>query len=174
MALTPQELPEYWRQIIERTGSKGPVAAANAMARVFHNRVVGEELVRYSHSVGTRTPAPAGGPPAAITGGLRRSVRLQPARPTGAYRAQSSVSPRIKYARIQELGGTVTAKHTYVTRTGKVMPGYLRWGPKGMYSFAHSVKIPARPYMRPVHRRTIEDGSLRDAAAAAVRKVVLG
>jgi hypothetical protein len=174
MALTPQELPAYWQEIIRRTEDEGPKAAANAMARVFHNQVVGVELVRFSHSAGTRTPAPAGGPPAAVTGGLRRSVRLHPARSTGGYRAQSSVAPTIKYARNQELGGTVTAKHTYTDKRGVERPGYLRWGPKGAYRFAHSVTLPARPYMRPVHRRTIEDGSLRNAAAAAVRKVVLG
>jgi hypothetical protein len=170
MALTPQELPAYWQEIIQRTGDKAPKAAANAMARVFHNQVVGVELVRYSHTAGTATPAPAGGPPAAVTGGLRRSVRLHAAVSTGGYRARSSVAPTIKYARIQELGGTVTARH--LTKDGR--PGYLRWGPKGAYHFAHSVTLPARPYMRPVHRRTIEDGSLRNAAAAAVRKVVLG
>lgn len=174
MALTPEELPAYWLAIIQRTGERGPVEAANAMARVFHNQVVGVELVRFSHSAGTRTPAPAGGPPAAVSGGLRRSVRLNAAHATGSYSAQSSVVPLIVYARIQETGGTVHARHTYTDKRGRVRPGYLRFGVSGNYHFARSVTLPPRPYMRPVHRRTVADGSLRRAAAAAVRKVVLG
>jgi len=166
--MTPEELPAYWAAIIQKLGEQGPKAAANAMARAFHNEVVGSELVMFSHSAGTRTPAPAGGPPAAVTGSLRRSVRLNAARPTGDYRATADVSPRIVYARIQEMGGTITAKH--LTERGK--PGYLRWGVSGAYHFARSVTLPPRPYMRPVHRRMVSDGRLRNAAAGAVRRLV--
>src|SRR5262249_27150614 len=106
--------------------------------------------------------------PAAVTGSLRRSVRLEAARPSGPYRAKSEVGPRIVYARIQEQGGTIVAKH--LTRSGK--PGYLRWGASGAYHFARSVTIPPRPYMRPVHRRLVSDGRLRSAARDAVRRLV--
>jgi len=166
--MTPDELPAYWDRIRQKVADEGPKAAANAMARAFHNEVVGVELIRTSHAPGTRTPAPPGSPPAAITGGLRRSVRLTAARPTGAYRATAEVSPRIIYARIQELGGTVTAKH--LTQSGR--PGYLRWSGPGGFRFARSVTLPPRPYMRPVHRRMVADGRLRQAAASAVRKLV--
>lgn len=170
--MRPDELPPYLLRIIERVGDEGPRAAAYAMARAFHGEVVGVELVRTSHSPGTRTPAPPGGPPAAVSGGLRRSVRLYPAVSTGAYRAKSNVAPLIVYARIQEQGGTVTAKHTYTDRHGVVRPGYLRFGVSGDYHFARSVTLPPRPYMRPVHVRMVADGRLRNAAAKAVGRLV--
>jgi hypothetical protein len=139
------------------------------MAREFHKVVSDETLVRSSHARGTRTPAAPGDPPALVTGALKRSLRLYPAVSSGAYRAKSSVMPLIVYARIQELGGTVTAKHTYVDRRGRVQPGYLRWGKDGSYRYARSVTIPPRPYMRPTHRKLIADGRLRQAAIRAVR-----
>jgi len=82
------------------------------------------------------------------------------------------VAPLIVYARIQEQGGTVTAKHTYIDRHGQVRPGYLRFGVSGDYHFARSVTLPARPYMRPVHTRMVADGRLRSAAAKAVGRLV--
>lgn len=170
--MTPEELPAYWAMLKKRIGDEGPKAAAYAMARAFHGEVVGVELVMSSHAPGTRTPAPPGGPPAAVSGGLRRSVRLYPAVSTGSYRAKSRVAPLIVYARIQEQGGTVTAKHTYIDRHGIIRPGYLRFGVSGNYHFARSVTLPARPYMAPVHRRMVADGRLRSAAARAVRRLV--
>jgi len=170
--MTPEELPAYWARLRQKIADEGPKAAANAMGRVFHNEVVGSELIRSSHAPGERTSSAPGEPPAAVTGGLRRSVRLTAAKPSGAYRATSEVSPRIVYARIQEQGGTVTAKHTYVDKHGNTRQGYLRWaGPSGSV-FAHSVHLPARPYMRPVHRRLIANGRLRQSAADAVRRLV--
>lgn len=170
MALTPQELPGYWLMLIAKMEANGPKAAANAMSKVFHNQLVGVELVRFSHGPGQRTSSPPGQPPAAVSGALRRSVRLYPATATGSYTAQSSVVPLIVYARIQEMGGTVVAKHT--GKDGK--PGYLRFAGAGGYHFARSVTLPPRPYMRPTHKRTVADGSLRSAAAKAVRGVLLG
>lgn len=46
----------------------------------------------------------------------------------------------VRYALIQELGGTITAK------TAKALAIPL---PDGGVAFAHSVTIPARPYLRP-------------------------
>lgn len=170
--MTPDQLPAYWARIRRKIGDEGPRKAAYAMARAFHAEVVGVELVKSSHSAGTRTPAPPGGPPAAVSGALRRSVRLYPAVQTGPYRASSSVAPLIVYARIQELGGVVTPKHTYTDRHGVERLGYLRWGTPGGYHFARSVYIPDRPYMRPVHKRMIADGRLRKAAIEAIRGLV--
>jgi hypothetical protein len=168
----PDELPAYWERIRRRVGDEGPQAAAYAMAKAYHAEVVDVDLVKSSHSAGTRTPAPAGGPPAAVTGSLRRSVRLYPAVRTGSYKARSNVKPLIKYARIQETGGTVTALHTYVDKKGNVQRGYLRWGSGASTHFAKSVKIPARPYMHPAHVRMVQDGRLRNAAAQSVDGLV--
>jgi phage gpG-like protein len=170
--VTPDELPGYLDRLRQKIEEKGPVAAANAMAQTFQNAVVGVELVRSSHAPGTRTTAPPGGPPAAVTGSLRRSIRMQAAVSTGSGKAKSSVAPHIKYARIQELGGTVTARHTFTDKDGKVRPGFLRWMSAGKAVFKHSVTLPARPYMSTTHRRTVADGSLRNAAAKAVRGLI--
>lgn len=123
------------------------------MARKFHEQVADVELTRSSHRAGTRTPSLPGQPPAIVGGHLKRSLRLYPAIPSGEFRATSKVIPLIVYARIQELGGTVTAH-------GKA----LRWTMGGKVYFAKSVTLPPRPYLRPVHRRMIADGTLRKAA----------
>lgn len=171
--MRPDQLPGYWDRIIRRIEAQGPRAAAYAMAKRFHSVVSDETLVEYSHGKGTPTPSPPGGPPAIITGGLKRSMRLYPAVSTGPGKAKSHVQPLIVYARIQELGGIVVARHTYTDRHGKVRQGYLAWADAGHGKhFAHSVKIPARPYMRPTHRKVVADGSLTRAAADAVRGLV--
>ena len=56
------------------------------------------------HGKGTPTPAPAGGPPAQVTGTLRASVRVEgpTRRGFGDYRA--SIGPTVVYSRAQELG----------------------------------------------------------------------
>lgn len=170
--MTPDELPGYLDRLRLKIEEKGPIAAANAMARTFQNRVVGVELVRSSHAPGTPTGAPPGGPPAAVTGSLRRSVRMAAAVSAGTGKARSSVAPHIKYARIQELGGTITARHTYVDKHGNTKPGFLRWMAAGKPVFRHSVKLPPRPYMATTHRATVADGSLRNAAAEAVKGLI--
>jgi hypothetical protein len=172
--MTPGELPGYWDGIIARVTADGPSAAAYAMARRFHQVVSDQTLVATSHGRGTPTPAPPGGPPALVSGALKRSIRLYPATKTGQYTARSNVCPLIVYARIQELGGIVDAKHTYVDKHGKVRQGYLAWGSGPGRRYAHSVTIPARPYMRTTRARTIADGSLRAAAIQAVRGLVGG
>jgi hypothetical protein len=72
------------------------------------------------------------------------------------------VVPLIVYARIQELGGTVTAHGG----------GVLHWKSGGSDHFAKSVTLPPRPYMRPTHRRTFQDGTLRKAAIEALNGLV--
>lgn len=170
--MTPEELPAYLTRLRDKVAREGPRASAYAMARAFHTVVVDETLTRYSHGRGERTDSPPGQPPASVSGNLRRSVRLYPAVSTGAYSAQSSVVPLIVYARIQELGGVVVAKHTYTDKNGKVRQGYLAWNTGGKMHFAHSVKLPARPYMRPTHRQTVADGRLRQAAIDTLKKLV--
>jgi hypothetical protein len=158
--VTPEELPAYLARIRQRIEKEGPPRVANAMAKTFLTEVSDKELVRYSHRRGTRTPSPAGDPPAIIGGHLKRSLHLYPAVMTGAASARSKVTPLIVYARIQEMGGTVTPDgHPF-----------LRWkGLGGKFVYARSVTLPKRPYMRPAHRRTIADGSLRRAAIEALK-----
>jgi hypothetical protein len=172
--VTPDALPAYWDRIVRRISDEGPRAAAYAMAKRFHQVVSDETLVATSHGKGSPTPSAPGSPPALVSGALKRSLRLTPAVDIGGNIAKASVVPLIIYARIQELGGTVEAKHTYVDKHGTVRQGYLAWGSGAGRHYAHSVTLPARPYMRPTHKRVVADGSLRSSAIKAVRGLVVG
>jgi hypothetical protein len=95
------------------------------------------QLSRLTHPPGTPTPAPPGGPPALISGTLRRSIKGRGPRQTGPGRFEGQVGPTVVYGRIQELGGTIVAHGQY-----------LRWfDANGRAFFKHSVTLPARPYM---------------------------
>lgn len=176
--MTPQELVaklERLRSVLEESG---PERAAYAMGREFHKYVADDVLVRHSHSRGTRTTSAPGEPPALVTGALKRSVALEPAIRTGPYTARSAVMPRIIYARIQELGGTIRVLlrwETVTDRLGRkirVRKGWLHWVQGGKSYFAQSVTLPARPYMRPSHDEMVRSGRLRDAASREVERLV--
>ncbi len=174
MPLTPQELAPYLRRIRDRVAAEGPKRAAYGMARAFHREVSDATLVRTSHARGTITPSAPGEPPAIISGGLKRSLRLYPAEPAGALRARSHVSPLVIYARIQERGGVVEARHTFTDRYGHVRPGYLKFSYGGSTHFARRVVLPARPYMRPTRDQMVSDGRLRRAAIESQRGLLHG
>lgn len=145
------------------------------MAREFHAEVSDVTLTRYSHKKFDRTTSPPGEPPAVVSGALKRSLRLYAATRVGAASAESKVVPLIKYARIQETGGTIHAKGG----------GYLHWksnaafGPlvKGQKRkkndhYAKKVTLPPRPYMAPTHRKMVSDGSLHNAAVKELKLVI--
>jgi hypothetical protein len=90
-------------------------------------------LRTFTHPFGTPTPSPRGGPPALVSGHLRRTWRDVPAhegkRP---HTVESEGGPTAVYSRIQELGG---------------------WAGRN-----HASHLPKRPYVRPmmlVSRREI-------------------
>lgn len=95
------------------------------------------QLTRYSHERGTPTPAPPGGPPALVSGTLKRSIKGRGPRQVSPGRIQGLVGPTVVYGRIQELGGTITPHGQY-----------LRWhDAAGFAHFARSVTLQPRPYM---------------------------
>jgi len=75
------------------------------------------------------------------SGALRRSIRLHGG--GGGLRSTSSAAPHTVYAAIQNYGGTIRVKHTYTTKTGKVLPGFLS---DGSAFFGRSVHIPGKGY----------------------------
>lgn len=83
-------------------------------------------LVKRSHPRGTKTPSAPGQPPAMISGHLARSVRTEPASPSGRYRWSGKTGATTVYARIQQLGG---------------------WAGRGHRSY-----LPPRPYLVPLTR----------------------
>lgn len=64
-----------------------------------------DQLMLREHAPGTPTPSRRGEPPAMITGALKASVVVSPARRLG-MRWERKVGATTDYARIQELGGT--------------------------------------------------------------------
>jgi hypothetical protein len=103
------------------------------------------QLSRYSHPPNTPTPSPPGEPPARISGHLRGGLSPTGPYPTGAGFG-GKLGPTAVYARIQELGGQAGRNH--------------------------SVTLPPRPYMRPVHTQMIADGSLRQVFVGAWRRAL--
>jgi hypothetical protein len=156
------ELPDYLR---ERFGpnrlNRACAAAANGMALRYDIVVKYTTLTRM-----TGHPSAPGEPPALESGRLRDTFRLQRAKPIGDFRWMASDGPTVVYAHIQEYGGEIWARHTYVDkRTGITRPGFLRWkGEDGEFHYARHVKLPERPYVRPTIKQVTNDGSLRRAA----------
>ena len=75
------------------------------------------------------------------SGALRRSIRLHGG--GGGLRSTSSAAPHTVYAAIINFGGTIRVKHTYTTKHGKVLPGFLS---DGSTFFGRSVVIPGQGY----------------------------
>lgn len=105
-------------------------------------RLVKTYLRTFTHPEGTPTPSPPGGPPALVSGNLRRSwrnVAPHPGRKPGTV--EGGGGPTAVYARIHELGGTIvraSAPRTDLTRTSEA--------PANVYR----IRIPKRPYVRPM------------------------
>lgn len=158
------ELPLRLRGIADALKTRAAKAAADAMAQEFHTELTDVTLRQSTHPRGTVTTAAPGQPPALVSGTLRRSARIVPA-PEGEARATASVRVGTVYARIQELGGTVTAKRTK----------YLRFQyPKGSWHSVRSVHLPARPYMAPTRARLVAQGRLRARGKQAATDVIRG
>lgn len=168
MAISPEELPAYMERITRKVNDPGGRAASNAMVQAFDSGIKRDELIR---TVGH--PSTPGRPPALESGRLRASFRMHRAQQTGAYRWTSDDGPNTVYAHIQEYGGDIWAKHTYVDKkTGETKPGFLRWGGPGGWHYARHVHLPARPYMHPAVHRMSADGTLRRAAVGAFNRAV--
>jgi hypothetical protein len=155
------ELPLYLGRIEAALQSRAAAAAADAMAAEFHTQLTEVTLALTSHGKGEKTLSTPGTPPALVSGTLRNSAQAVPAVSAGP-RAVSLVRVTAVYARIQEKGGTVTAGRA----------PYLRFQyPSGRWHSVKSVKLPARPYMRPTRDLLIATGRLQARAAQAVAGV---
>lgn len=110
----------------------------------FIERLVKDYLRTYTHPEGTRTPSPPGGPPALVSGNLRRSWRnIPPHLGRRPYTVEGGGGPTAVYSRIHELGGTIIRTRpprTDLTRTSATTEG----------ATVHRIRIPRRPYVRPM------------------------
>ena len=158
------ELPLRLGRVAGALQERAATAAANAMAQTFHRTLVTVTLRTYTHPAGTVTTSPAGGPPALVSGTLRRSARIIPAAAVGP-KATAEVRVGAVYARIQERGGTIKAKRA----------PFLKFQyPAGQWHSVKSVTLPKRPYMAPTLTLVVSSGLLRAAAKDAVRAVATG
>jgi hypothetical protein len=132
-------------RIRARVARNGARAGANAMGNKFIQLTMPHVPVR--------------------SGALRRSIRLVGG--GGGLRSTSSAAPHTVYAAIINYGGTIRVKHTYTTRRGKVMPGWLS---DGSTFFGHSVKIPGQGYWTLAGKGP----AIIDAGAQAIARVAGG
>lgn len=128
------------------------MVAASGPASIAAGEVVGgfaQAKLSENHHGPTEWGAPAGGPPAMVSGALAASIVTWP------YGADGSITgPTTDYARIQELGG--------------LMQGNMHWGPKkqrggGMGWFvAREIELAPRPYWAPAEHDAIESGGITE------------
>lgn len=147
---------------LEFRGMRTSPVVARAMADCFHDHLVNVTLKRYEHPMYTRTPAPAGGPPATMSGELGLSVTSEVR--SGVLTSRAWVGPHTIYAGVQEFGAEIDVKHMTTNRWGHTMPGFMRWFNDGEFWYKRHVSIPARPYMEIARNEVIADGSLYRAA----------
>lgn len=114
------------------------VQQATTRGVLLVERVTKTYLRTFTHPKGTPTPSPPGGPPALVTGHLRRSWRTIPAHPgRRPDTCEASTGPTADYSRIQELSGEVRQTRTRQTK-------------RGLVTRAVTMRLPKRPYLKPM------------------------
>jgi hypothetical protein len=178
--VTPDEAVAYMELIRAKAATAAP-ACADALGNAHKDYVQNVTLVQRTHAPLTWTDSPRGGPPADLTGKLRRSITCTRAGGGGMV-ATSAVAPHTIYAGVQEFGAIIHA-HPRVRGgwTGKYMGGQRGPGQHTMHFvmdgenyFPMVVDVPQRPYMRPSRNAVIATGLAADAANAAFLKTVFG
>lgn len=99
------------------------------------------------------------------SGALRRSIRVKGG--GGGLRSTASAAPHTVYAQIQNDGGTIRVKHTFTTKGGKTLPGFLS---DGSAFFGRSVVIKGQNYWTLAGK----GGACEQAAAQAIQGVIDG
>lgn len=171
--MTPAELPGYLREIRARVAA-AEVPVAQKMGSAYKDHLVNYTLHESgSHAPVTRTPAPAGRPPAFMPGGLHGSLAGSVTQgPTygGDGYGRTSVAPNTIYAATQQWGSVHTGKPWMWLWVGYIGPIEVlrrRWR-------RHEVKIPPRPYMNVAVDELIANGELSRVAADTFEAVVWG
>lgn len=147
-------LPVYF-ETIKSAAARGAAPAATGMANEFRAGVANVTLREVGHAPNQFWKAPAGRPPAYASGDLARSVRATPA--YGAVKATAQVGAYVRYAAIQEVGGTTWPNtHRFMHWRNSFGPWWKR-----------QVTVPAHPYFRPTVERQAASGELSRAARDA-------
>jgi hypothetical protein len=135
--VTLDELPGYLRMLAARAG-EAAIPASDAMSEAF-GKEVKRRLTALSHDRGTRTPAPAGGPPAMESGDLAGSVQQVPA--STPVVATSSVAPHMSPRDWVQEWGLDNIRPARAPRMVFVYGDLYR---------ARRVDVPERSYMRSI------------------------
>lgn len=159
--MTLEELPGYLRMLAVRAG-EAAIPTANAMGESFESNVI-HRLTALAHRRGTRTPAPAGGPPAMESGALAGSVNMDPA--STPVVATAKVGPRLPPRDwVQEWG------------CDNITP---RRAPRMIFIYgdlyrARRVDVPSRSYLRSTVALMVADGQFTTEAAKAFYAAMWG
>ncbi len=166
--MTPDQCIALLEGIRDKAAKAAP-ACAMAMGETHKDWMQNVTLSRYQSVPVSQTPSPPGGPPASMTGTLRRSVTCVRGASGGMF-ASSIVGPHTIYARTQEFGD--------VHRGQPEMWLWLRYiGPYAVRRrgwVKERVEIPERPYVRPSRDDVIANGMAVGAANAAFMREVFG
>lgn len=184
------------RNRLEKAARAGVVAAATQL-----QANIKRTLSTYSTPRDGVTVAPPGGPPGKRTGALGRSIVTDNGKLSTPGAPHVRVGTNLIYARIQEFGGVVSAKNVkalpipvnqaarrlrrqYETLRAVPQRGWIRdnklffnvSGRKGgelaVFKLEKSVRIPARPYLRPTHQQSTDAvlDIIRRRVTAAAKK----
>lgn len=155
---------DWLRDMARRAQNEGGRAACHAMSQEAQSDIR-SELGKRSHAWSTKTPAPAGGPPARISGRLQASIIASlPRQQAAGVWASDAGSKGSVYAHVQERGMTIHA-----TRAP-----YLVFFWIGRWHYRKSVTIPARPFVKPTVERLRASGRLHKVSADAFFRAVHG
>lgn len=136
-----------WDRAVQALGARFVAKTFTAVQQSeWHiERLVKTYLRTYTHQEGTPTPSPPGGPPALVSGNLRRSWRNIPphaGRKPGTI--EGGGGPTAVYSRIQELGGTII--RVRAPREVEGVSGQRRQ----VGASVTRVSLPKRPYVKPM------------------------
>lgn len=136
---------DAWTWAAGREGVAGNLDAAKDVQGLAR-----DELARFSHGPGTKTPSPLFGPPGDINGVLSASID---ARHDGEDAlvgpTSSAASNRGPYGRFLELGGRHRAHRKF-----------MKWVEDGKKFRARRLEKWPRPYLRPAVEDAFESGML--------------
>lgn len=155
---------DWLRDRAHKAATVGGRAACHAMSQEARDDIR-RELGKRSHAWSTKTPAPAGGPPARISGRLQATVLASlPRQQSAGVWVSDAGSFGSVYAHVQERGMTIHA-----TRAP-----YLVFFWIGRWHYRKSVTIPARPFVKPTVEALRSSGRLHTVSARAFFEALHG
>lgn len=138
---------------MEIATQQATVAAGDMLVTAAVKNFTGAHPAGFPHVGGTA--------PNTVTGNLQRSITADPIRSAGNHRYSVTVGPRAIYARLVELGGTITPKRgPFLVWTLGPRPaspeGWKAAQKAGLVRRARSVTVHPHPFFSPAYRSVVE------------------